>query len=350
MVSLIVGLVVFALAFPAGWLVCRAWLHSRQAGTVDSHTAMDEASGGDMVSREQHHALLKAQRNRYRRRVRLIHDVVRRHETTRDQIRAKLTELQKNLDTKAAAAAGTQADLHHLTSENEKLRSQLMERETTLAAERSRLKNLESQLALMAAPASAADSETALLRMERDELSARVRRLEPPARQREQAAADDEKSVDKFRAALGEARETVAARDHRIRELELKLKDRDQRIEELQGTVDSWKHRVTPLARQLQLQRELIRRSGRRAASAVPETPEPSAPVDDLQRIRGIGPALERRLRAEGIERYAQIASLTPEDLAALAERLAIAASLPERDQWVAQAVNLQNERYAQSA
>ena len=57
-----------------------------------------------MVQPSKHHALLRAQRSRYRRRVEKILEVLRKHEATRDQIREKLTKLQQTMRADAKAA------------------------------------------------------------------------------------------------------------------------------------------------------------------------------------------------------------------------------------------------------
>jgi predicted flap endonuclease-1-like 5' DNA nuclease len=69
---------------------------------------------------------------------------------------------------------------------------------------------------------------------------------------------------------------------------------------------------------------------------AVPE--EPAA--DDLQRIRGIGPAIAEKLNGQGIFTYAQLAALDDAAVAALDETLNFRGRI-ERDEWVAQARQL---------
>lgn len=59
--------------------------------------------------------------------------------------------------------------------------------------------------------------------------------------------------------------------------------------------------------------------------------------VDDLQRIKGIGPKLEELLHGLGIYQFAQIAKLTPTDVAWLDDRLNFKGRI-ERDGWIRQA------------
>lgn len=64
-------------------------------------------------------------------------------------------------------------------------------------------------------------------------------------------------------------------------------------------------------------------------------------PADDLQRIKGIGPVLERRLNSEGIFYLWQIAQWRPEDEATVGTGLGGFRGRIERDRWVAQAIEL---------
>jgi len=57
-----------------------------------------------------------------------------------------------------------------------------------------------------------------------------------------------------------------------------------------------------------------------------------------LRRIRGIGPAYERALLALGITTIAQIAQLTPEEIARIAPLIKARADRILRDDWVGQA------------
>ena len=84
------------------------------------------------------------------------------------------------------------------------------------------------------------------------------------------------------------------------------------------------------------------------AASAEARTAAPPRPQevtgsggnDDLQRIKGIGPVIERELRARGVARFAQIAAWGPEDVERLGAELGFGNRI-ERDGWVEQARRL---------
>lgn len=59
--------------------------------------------------------------------------------------------------------------------------------------------------------------------------------------------------------------------------------------------------------------------------------------ADDLSRIAGVGPAMAKKLAAEGITTYAQIAALTKADASALDDKIGARGRIT-RDNWVKQA------------
>ncbi len=83
------------------------------------------------------------------------------------------------------------------------------------------------------------------------------------------------------------------------------------------------------------------------AAQPAPEAPPPPAPApapapapegDDLSRIKGLGPKLQKLLPELGLSTFAQIAALTEADLADLDTKLGAFAGRPAKDNWVEQA------------
>jgi large subunit ribosomal protein L21 len=71
-----------------------------------------------------------------------------------------------------------------------------------------------------------------------------------------------------------------------------------------------------------------------------PKKAAKSAGGDDLKKISGVGPALEKKLHENGVTSYAQIAAWTPEDVADMDERLSFGGRI-EREDWIAQAKEL---------
>lgn len=76
----------------------------------------------------------------------------------------------------------------------------------------------------------------------------------------------------------------------------------------------------------------------------VPEAPPalaaPAGEADDLKRIVGIGPGIERSLNEVGIWHFRQLAALRPEQVAWLEERLPIRGRI-RRQAWIDQAEDL---------
>jgi len=61
------------------------------------------------------------------------------------------------------------------------------------------------------------------------------------------------------------------------------------------------------------------------------------APEDDLKRLKGVGPALEKKLHAAGVTSFAQIAGWSDADIAVFDEKLSFKGRI-EREGWVEQA------------
>lgn len=75
-----------------------------------------------------------------------------------------------------------------------------------------------------------------------------------------------------------------------------------------------------------------------KAAEPAPETPaEAPEAADDLKKISGVGPVLEKKLHALGITSFAQIAAWTDEDVARIDDELNFKGRI-ERDGWIDQA------------
>jgi predicted flap endonuclease-1-like 5' DNA nuclease len=89
--------------------------------------------------------------------------------------------------------------------------------------------------------------------------------------------------------------------------------------------------------------------SGKSAAKPASKSKEKAAPAaskpanagpDNLQEIKGIGAVLEKKLNALGIERFAQIAEWTEDDIAQIDEQLNFRGRI-QRERWVEQARDL---------
>ncbi len=73
------------------------------------------------------------------------------------------------------------------------------------------------------------------------------------------------------------------------------------------------------------------------AAPKAEAAPAAEAAADDLKKLSGVGPALEKKLLAAGVTSFAQIAAWTEEDIADFDEKLSFKGRI-EREGWVEQA------------
>ena len=72
-------------------------------------------------------------------------------------------------------------------------------------------------------------------------------------------------------------------------------------------------------------------------AKAAPKAKVADAGADDLKKLSGVGPALEKKLHAAGVTTFAQIAAWGADDIAEFDEKLSFKGRI-EREGWVDQA------------
>ncbi|MCT8160378.1 50S ribosomal protein L21 [Pseudoruegeria sp. SHC-113] len=70
------------------------------------------------------------------------------------------------------------------------------------------------------------------------------------------------------------------------------------------------------------------------------DAPAAAAGADDLKKLSGVGPALEKKLHAAGVTSFAQIAAWTEADVADFDEKLSFKGRI-EREGWIEQAKEL---------
>ncbi|MEW7007926.1 50S ribosomal protein L21 [Lentilitoribacter sp. EG35] len=66
----------------------------------------------------------------------------------------------------------------------------------------------------------------------------------------------------------------------------------------------------------------------------------PEGPADDLKKISGVGPVLEKKLNALGVMTFAQVAAMSKDDIQKLDDALSFKGRI-ERDDWLSQAAEL---------
>ena len=76
--------------------------------------------------------------------------------------------------------------------------------------------------------------------------------------------------------------------------------------------------------------------------------PAPAAEKDDLKEISGIGPAIENKLKADGITTFRQIAQLSPAEVERIETEVIHSAGRIQRENWIAQAKELHLKKYGE--
>jgi NADH-quinone oxidoreductase subunit E len=161
------------------------------------------------------------------------------------------------------------------------------------------------------------------------------------------AALADER--DRLRTELAAARDAQGQLEASLAEARELADTRASRVRELEEAEASSRERIARLEQELGEARGVGDRqagSELRAAGVAVE-PEPAAAgsgpegePDDLKRINGIGPSIEKTLHELGIYHFRQIAEFTPDNIAWIDQRLRFRGRI-EREDWVGQARQL---------
>jgi predicted flap endonuclease-1-like 5' DNA nuclease len=188
--------------------------------------------------------------------------------------------------------------------------------------------SLTEQLTAMQIKFAAAKRDLTAMDRTRRALAAAESRVEHIEAEREAQRARAEKAERE----LARREEELQKREGQHESLHNLLTVRADRIRELEAAVEERERRLTALAtrvEQLEARRE------------APPEPPPSIGPDDLQRIKGIGPAFARKLAAVGITRFEQIAGWTDETIDAIAEQIGVHGSRIRRADWRGSAAQL---------
>ncbi|MEM7052646.1 MAG: hypothetical protein AAF604_23485 [Acidobacteriota bacterium] len=156
-------------------------------------------------------------------------------------------------------------------------------------------------------------------------------------------AALEEQWKSRYESARAASAEELAGRDQRIAELEAKLErsrgDSASRIAELEVALDECR-RDSAGGEELETLRKEVQLLKSSAGRAVP------AEKDDLKKIYGIGPVLERLLNGLGIQSFRQIAAWDDADIAWAAAKLEDFPDRIKRDDWIAGAKLEHRKKY----
>lgn len=157
--------------------------------------------------------------------------------------------------------------------------------------------------------------------------------------------------------------ERFRARNEEAEELQAALEDARERIRELetlQSQVFENPTRIEPVTNPENLTDGLDASNDEDTGTPGPEAdddidgyrpeqePEPEAdghdPRDDLQRIKGVGPAIEKTLNEMGIVSFRQIADMSEYDIDRVARRLKGFRTRIHREDWIGQARELRDQ------
>ena len=162
-----------------------------------------------------------------------------------------------------------------------------------------------------------------------------------------QAARESQADAESSLVELRQLADTRAGRVHELEQAEARSRERIARLEQELGEARAAGHRqasAEPLATMPAAEPDL--------AAAVPPAvepvrgmppsplPGPEGEPDDLKRISGIGPGIEKTLHALGIYHFRQIAELSPDNVAWIDQRLRFRGRI-EREDWIGQAKRL---------
>ncbi len=219
------------------------------------------------------------------------------------------------------------------------VKNQLSEREESIAALRHELaqaQGLQQEGDRLQSLVQAREEEIRRLRQQVAETEQQVQQGQELVAQLEGAVQDREE----LREMVSESERRLAEREDDIQRLQAQLKDMVPalEVEKLRAKLKAAKEQKT--------QPEVKEQTKEQAEMFVEAAPEPSLPKwgasppdrlqsDDLKRIWGVGPALERLLHKQGIYYFRQIASWTKDDIQQIDQKLDVFKGRIQRDNWI---------------
>lgn len=291
----------------------------------------------EFVPLAEHREHLVTMRRRYGRRLRTMRELVRHHQRDEEQLRSEAAATATHQTTQDKLLMAAQAEIANLRERIVGMEDQLRARGQSLSELRAEVNATAKELCDALEKIAGFERDTGLLRIERDELAAQTQRLRTlPAAAPESLTGMPDTDQPATPATVA-TRAELADRNERIHELECQLRESRSRATELESSLQTWKYRIAPLALHMKKMQK-----DRERASAKAQTVRPArSKRDDLTRISGIGRNIQKKLHAEGVTRFAQLADMSPAELANLAIRAGIAASRPQQERWAEQAREL---------
>jgi predicted flap endonuclease-1-like 5' DNA nuclease len=174
----------------------------------------------------------------------------------------------------------------------------------------------------------------------------------------------DAERLETQRARMQEIQHTVADREQLLKDKDAQVAALQQQLDELcslQQAMGKQEEEISRLRKRLVEVRAALRvrkedagvasrstgKEHRQLSLEIEQIKTPKAPQkDDLKKIHGIGPVIERALNKMGTHTYVQIARWKPADIARIAHKLATLPDKIKRDNWIAGAKKQHKEKY----
>jgi predicted flap endonuclease-1-like 5' DNA nuclease len=217
------------------------------------------------------------------------------------------------------------AHLQRSVSDLTAMKAVLAERDITIST-------LRKELELFQSVAQERDALQASV----EEREAVISRLQASMTEADRAALDLRQRLASFEETAREVddlRETVAQSQHRLTEREEEIAHLQQKLDEMVPVSEAERLRakLKTLKQQVVAPAKLNRTSPPKWGAEAPDRNL----QDDLKRIWGVGPALERLLHKQGIYYFRQIASWTKEDIQVIDSKLDTFKGRILRDNWI---------------
>jgi|GEM_PF-2179822 len=330
MIYLILKILGFILAaLTIGWWLGASWYRLRLSRASAQHLQL--CSELEAASQSQQELLLARERN-------LLDETHRRRDLEsrlEEQTQARViaeqrsSALEVSLDRETAAVKALDTELRNLREAHQKALARAKES----AKESAKVSAKES--AMVSAKESAGetqwhDGQLTGLSVERDRLQQEKLKLG-------HRVGDLEAELAQVRL-RNESSETERL-DLRIR-LEAATQERDEIMRRLRTLEETSRSRAVQVAPQpaMHVTAPLAQRFTVASGQAAEIHEQPPASVDDLTQISGIGRKLEKQLNALGIYQLMQLASLSPEQICWVDEKLSFRGRI-HREDWVGQAI-----------
>ncbi len=166
--------------------------------------------------------------------------------------------------------------------------------------------------------------------------------------QRSTIAGDFEGRINAEKSRADRAEKSAADSRKEIEKAQLDLKAEQGRFAETEGTADAGRADAAERdGEEPPTRDEGLARMSEIAARTAGDGPVPD---DDLKKVHGIGPKMERTLKDLGLTSFRQIANLQPDDIVFVTAALGAFKGRIERDDWMSSAAEQHVEEYGEPA